>query len=172
MKIKQKQINNISLLVIAVIFIAVSTRLDLFKENYSTLSLSTKGYFLFLFMGLLAGIVLAYNTYLISGKKYALLVFIALLLGTIIPHDITYNLQGNLHLLNAYLGFVLMEVVMFINVYIYSFINYKKSKTISYILIISLIIAILSYTRYMCVNTLSELVVMLTNLFVVYLINK
>lgn len=172
MKIKQKQINNISLLVIAVIFIAVSTRLDLFKENYSTLSLSTKGYFLFLFMGLLAGIVLAYNTYLISGKKYALLMFIALLLGTIIPHDITYNLQGNLHLLNAYLGFVLMEVVMFINVYKYSFINYKKSKTISYILIISLIIAFLSYTRYMCVNTLSELVVMLTNLFVVYLINK
>ena len=172
MKIKQKQINNISLLVIAVIFIAVSTRLDLFKENYSTLSLSTKGYFLFLFMGLLAGIVLAYNTYLISGKKYALLMFIALLLGTIIPHDITYNLQGNLHLLNAYLGFVLMEVVMFINVYKYSFINYKKSKTISYILIISLIIAFLSYTRYMCVNTLSELIVMLTNLFVVYLINK
>ena len=172
MKIKQKQINNISLLVIAVIFTAVSTRLDLFKENYSTLSLSTKGYFLFLFMGLLAGIVLAYNTYLISGKKYALLMFIALLLGTIIPHDITYNLQGNLHLLNAYLGFVLMEVVMFINVYKYSFINYKKSKTISYILIISLIIAFLSYTRYMCVNTLSELVVMLTNLFVVYLINK
>lgn len=171
MKIR-KRINNISLLVVGLLFVIVSTKLDLFKENYSTLSLSTKGYFLFLFMGLLSGIILGINTYLISGKKYGILMFISLLVGTIIPHDISYNLQGNLHLFNAYLGFVLLEIVMFINVYKYSFINYSKSKKLYYILFISLVLAVLSYTKYMCVNTLSELIIMLCDLFIMYLMNK
>ncbi|MDO4940598.1 MAG: hypothetical protein Q4E33_02780 [Erysipelotrichaceae bacterium] len=144
-----------------ILFIVVATSLDPFKENYSTLSLTRSGYFLFLFMGVLAGIILAYETYLINNKKYAVLMFVSLFLGVIIPHDISYNLRGNLHLINAYIGFSMMMIITFSNIYKYSLVNNKKGRYIMYFTLICLSISVYLYLDNMCVNTISELIIMI-----------
>lgn len=148
-------------ILIIFIFVIVSLFLDPFKENYSTLSLTNKGYFLFLSMGLLSGIILGIETYYISGIKYGIIMFLSLLIGVIVPHDISYNIQGNLHLINAYFGFSIMMIVTFINIYKFSLRNIKKAKYIFYLTLIVLFISIYFYLEYMCVNTISELLIMI-----------
>lgn len=156
-----KKIHFLNIITI-VLFSIVATSLDPFIENYSTLSLTRNGYFLFLFMGILAGFTLAYETYLINNKKYAYIMFCALLLGVIIPHDISYNLQGNLHLINAYLGFSVMMIITFINIYKFSLRNNKKGRYILYFTLICFAISVYLYLDKMCVNTISELIIMIT----------
>lgn len=155
-----KKIHFLNIVTI-VLFSLVATRLDPFRENYSTLSLNKSGYFLFLFMGILAGITLACETFLINNKKLAFIMFTALLIGVIIPHDISYNLQGNLHLINAYLGFSVMMIVTFVNIYKYSLRNNKKGRYIMYFTLICLAFGVYLYLDKMCVNTISELIIMI-----------
>lgn len=153
-----------------VLFVGISSKLDLLKDNFSTLSLTTKGYFIFLFMGILSGILNYIITLKISGKKCAIIVLLSLFIGTLIPHDISYNLQGNLHMLNAYLGFIGLEIITFINIYNYSLSNNKKGNVLKIVYFICLFLAIYSYTLGMFVNTLSELFIILSNLFVLIVI--
>ena len=160
----QKIIINLLILVDSFLFIYVSTKLDLFLENYSTLSLTTRSYFLFLFMGVLSGLIFYFVTLKNTNKKYALIVLASMYIGTAIPHDISYNLQGNLHLLNAYLGFIGLEIITYINVF------YYNNKHLKYLYFISLFISVYFYCLNMCVNTIAELVIILSNLFIYFVI--
>ena len=165
------RINKILNLIAITLLIVVASFLDPFKENYSTLSLSTKGYFLFLFLGILIGLILSFETYYISNKKYAIIMFLSLLVGTIIPHDISYNLQGNLHLFNAYLGFSIMMIITFVNLY-QSIMIKRQNKVPLYIVLIGLFISVYSYMNYLCVNTFSELIIIICVLVSHYLMSK
>ena len=143
-------------LVASILFIIPTFKLDLFNENYSTLSLTTRGYLYVLFLGIVIGILLAKETYIITkNKTNSILMFLSLLIGTIIPHHVPYNLQGNLHLLFAYVGFVGLAISTIINT--------KYSKYSKYY-IMCLLISILIYLKCGMVNTLSEVIVMLSSL--------
>ena len=136
----------------AILFILPAFKLDLFKENYSTLSLNTRGYLYVLFLGISIGLLFSYETRIIKNKKNAILIFLSLLVGTIIPHHVPYNLQGNLHLLFAYIGFIGLASLSIINIF------YNK-KLLSFYLL-SLSFAVLIYMDSGMVNTLSEVIVM------------
>ena len=155
MKIKRKLL--ISNIVCTILFLLPVKELNLLNQNYSTLSLTTRGYLYDLFLGIIIGLLLYYENKLIHNK-YAILMPISLLVGVIIPHHIPYNLQGNLHLLFAYIGFFGLLTLT----YLISF-NNKKCRNL---LTISLVVSILIYIRCGMVNTLSEIIVMLTIMFI------
>lgn len=83
--------------------------------------------------------------------------FLSLFIGVIIPHHVPYNLQGNLHLLFAYIGFAGLVIITTINTYLY------KEKYYYFLLIL---LSILIYLKYGIVNTLSEIIVMISSLFI------
>jgi len=165
MRIKRNNRLAIILTIIDIcLFVIVSSKLDLHYENYSTLSLTTKGYFIFLFMGVITGFTLAYETRFISNLKHGIIIFLALLIGTIIPHDISYGLQGNLHLLNAYGGFFMLVYVSFVNIYYYGLTNLKQSRIICFIYLLCICLAIYLYMDKLFVSTLCELIVIISTL--------
>ena len=144
-------------LIVSVLFLLPIRTLNLFDENYSTLSLTTRGYLYVLFLGFIIGILLSYETLLISSFKNAILIFLSLIIGTMVPHHIPYNFQGNLHLLFAYIGFVGLVIATIINCRI------KKYRDI-YLLFI--FIAVILYLKFGMVNTISEIVVMMATLYI------
>ena len=163
MKIRRKLISSLNIISI-ILFIIPAFELDLFKENYSTLSLTTRGYLYILFLGILIGILFAIETAYISNKARGILIFIFMFVGVMVPHHVPYNLQGNLHLLCAYIGFAGLVIITILNCGI------KKYRDI-YLLFI--FIAILLYLKCGMVNTLSEIVVMVSSIIInMYLMLK
>ena len=151
MRIKKSRITIINLIAY-VLFLLPLSRLDLYTENYSTLSLDTRGYFYLLFLGILIGMILSYETYFISNKKYALLMFISMLLGIITPHHVPYNLQGNLHLLFAYTSSFLVACLTYINIF-----RFNNIKTIY---VLTVLLSILLIFRFNMVTCISEVILM------------
>ena len=148
--------------IVSILFVIPAFRLDLFNENYSTLSLTTRGYLYVLFEGIFIGLLLAKETYIITKNKIcSIFIFLSLLIGTIIPHHIPYNLQGNLHLLFAYIGFAGLTILTINNI--------KYSKYLKYYMI-CLLSSVLIYLKCEMVNTLSEVIVMLSTLAINLLI--
>ena len=154
MKINSKFIVIFNLLIFF-LFLLPSGKLDLFEENYSTLSLNARGYFFLLFLGISCGSIMAYETSFISGKRNALLLFVGLLMGTVVPHHVPYDLQGNLHLIFAYTGFFLLILVTYINSL------YNTDPICRNILILMIAAVAMMYMRYMMVNTVSEIIIMM-----------
>ena len=165
MRIDSRKFSIVNLIAY-VLFLLPLGRLDLFKENYSTLSLDTRGYFYLLFLGIVIGLLLAYETYHINNKEMATGMFLSLFLGTVIPHHIPYDLQGNLHLLFAYLGFAGIMSITFMNL-----IRYNNQYLIN-MYFLSLFSLAFLYMHYGMVNTLMEVIIMTLNLFVNYLLYK
>ncbi len=138
-----------------ILFLLPVIELDLFKENYSTLSLQTRGYLFLLFLGILTGSVMAYETFHISGRKNARILLMAMILGTIVPHRVPYDLQGNMHLLLAYTSFFVLICITYFN-------TLFSAKTIYRNLMIFCLLSVsLLYMRYMMINTLCEIIIML-----------
>ena len=140
-----------------VLFLLPIRKLNIFEENYSTLSLTTRGYLYLLCIGLFIGLLFAYETSRISNNLYAMLIFVSIIIGVIIPHHVPYNLQGNLHLLFAYIGFVGLLIITLLNC---------KIKKLRDYYILFIFIAILIYLKYGMVNTLSEVIVMLSSMMI------
>lgn len=158
----KKRRNNNSLVIllnviVTVLFLLQVTKLDLFSENYSTLSLTTRGYLYVLSLGIIIGILLGYETAKVSNAFRGLLMFGFMLIGVIIPHHVPYNLQGNLHLMCAYIGFAGLVTITFLNC---------RIKKLRDLYILPLFVAILIYLKYGMVNTLSEVIVMLSSLLI------
>ena len=143
--------------IVSILFIIPTFKLNLLNENYSTLSLTTRGYLYVLFLGIIIGSLLSYETYIISKNKIrSLIMFLSLLVGTIIPHHVPYNLQGNLHLLFAYIGFTGMAISTIINI---------KSTKYYNVYLLFLVLAVTFYLKCGMVNTISEVIVMLSSLY-------
>ena len=99
---------------------------------------------------------MAYETSLIAGRKAGLIVFAAMFLGTMIPHHVPYDFQGDLHLLLAYTGFFVLILSTYRNTFLAGKDLYGR------VLMLVLCAAVLLYMRYMMVNTLAEIIIMLT----------
>ncbi|MCR4855183.1 MAG: hypothetical protein K5908_03350 [Erysipelotrichaceae bacterium] len=138
-----------------ILFLLPVIELDLFKENYSTLSLQTRGYLFLLFLGILTGSVMAYETFHISGRKNARILLMAMILGTIVPHHVPYDLQGNIHLFLAYVSFFVLICITYFNTMFSTKMRYRN------IMIFCLLSVSLLYMRYMMINTLCEIIIML-----------
>ena len=156
MKTRRNNIILILNILIIVIFLLPVFKLDLYSQNYSTLSLNTEGYLFDLIIGLLIGLLLGHETYHIKNKYCAITIFISMLLGVLIPHHIPYNLQGNLHLLFAYIGFCGIVSITLINCSL----NIKLRNYY----ILTIFLAICFYLKCGMVNTISEVIVMLSTL--------
>ena len=153
MKISSKLVKIFNFLIL-ILFLAPALKLDLFHENYSTLSLDTRGYFFLLFLGIICGSIMSYETNALTGKRNALIMFLALFLGTVMPHHVPYDLQGNLHLLLAYTGFFLLICITYINTV------YDPDRRYRDLLYLTIMIVSLLYMKYMMVNTLAEIIIM------------
>ena len=158
MKIQRKLINSLNLISI-VLFLIPIFKLDLYQENYSTLSLSTRGYLYVLMLGVLIGSLLGLETSIITSKRNGILMFLSLLIGTVIPHHIPYNLQGNLHLLFAYIGFAGISILTILNI---------KEIKIKNIYFLCLFLSITFYLKCGMVNTISEVIVMISTIIINY----
>ena len=159
MRISNRKIILVNLLT-ALLFLAPATKLDLLAENYSTLSLNAKGYFILSVLGILAGILMGFETMHISGRKYGLILFLSLLAGTIVPHEYPYHFRGHIHLLLAYAGGFGLLAVTFFNIL------HDERKHLQNAFVLVLTAAVLLYMKYMMVNTLSEILIMLMCLYV------
>ncbi len=157
MRIRNKHLYILNVVVAALLILPLG-RLQLFNENYSTLSLNTRGYLYLLMTGILCGLTLAYETSAIGGKKRAVWIFLGLLLGVLIPHHYPYDLQGNIHLFLAYAGFCIMIGATCLNLLQ----GYRKKLFNIYAL--SLAAAFVFYLQAGMVNTLSELIIMFATL--------
>lgn len=155
MKISNNKLIIINLITY-ILFLLPISKLDLFKENYSTLSLNTRGYFYLLFIGILIGLILYYETKRLN-KKYSLLILISMIIGVIIPHHVPYNLQGNIHLLFSYTGSFIVVVLTLLNIF--------RFTELTNIYIFGVFISILSIFRYSMVTTLCEVILMSFILF-------
>ena len=166
MKTRKNLINKLLIINIFVIilFSIPVTRLDLLSENYSTLSLNIKGYLFLLLLGIITGLLFYFETKLISNNKRAIVVLCSMILGTIVPHHIPYNLQGNLHLLFAYIGFEGLIIVTILNIFCYR-------KLLNFYMII-ILTAILIFLKVGMVNTISEVLVMYASIIVNYKATK
>ena len=149
-------------LVTYVLFLLPVRRLDLFRENYSTLSLHTEGYFYFFFLGILLGSVLSYDTYRIAGKRNAKIIFAALIIGTMIPLQIPYRLRGYLHLLCSYTGSFVTTVITYFNL------QRSQNRILKNIFTLSVLCSILLYIRIGMVSTILEVVLMTSILWINY----
>ena len=85
--------------------------------------------------------------------------FLSLLIGTVIPHHIPYNLQGNLHLLFAYIGFAGISILTILNI---------KEIKIKNIYFLCLFLSITFYLKCGMVNTISEVIVMISTIIINY----
>ena len=85
-----------------------------------------------LFIGIIMGLLLGYETYVINNLKYGFIMFIALLIGVIVPHHYPYDLQGNIHLLLAYIGSFVSILITYMNIMKYN------NRTLQNILIFSI----------------------------------
>lgn len=148
-----------------IVLLLPSRWLDLFKENYSTLSLETKGYLYLLFLGITIGLLLGIETGILNNVGYGKIIATASILAVIVPHHLPYNLQADLHLLFAYSGFFIVTTITFINILI----KHNQKILSIYCLLITLAFSI--YLEYSMVNTLSEIIAMfailLANLFLI-----
>ena len=135
------------------LFLLPAWQLNLFNENYSTLSLYTRGYLYLLFLGLVIGLLLYYETLLINNKKSACIMFVSLITGTIIPHHVPYNFQGYMHLICAYTGFVGMMLITYSNII-------KNDIKLRNLYISILIVIACLFIRFGKVTTILEITVM------------
>ena len=159
MRISNKTIVILNILVITV-FLLPLTQLNLFSENYSTLSLSTRGYFYLLSFGIICGLLLSYETYHISNKKNAILMFLGLFIGVLIPHHVPYNFQGNLHLLFAYTGVFISLIITYLNLLS------NMNNALNTLFYLSIVAAVLSFMRYGMVTCITEVILMLCILII------
>lgn len=157
MKTKRNKLIVFINLVITIFFLAPVRKISLLNENYSTLSLDTRGYLYVLSLGIVIGLLLAYETLKNSNRLVSITIFLSLLIGVIVPHQVPYGIRGNIHLLFAYLGFAGLVICTILNCKI------KKYRDIYLLFIFS---AVLIYLKYGMVNALSEIIVMLGTLFV------
>ena len=102
---------------------------------------------------------MGYETCKISGKRNGLLMFLCLVLGTCIPHEVPYHLRGNLHLLFAYAGGFGMSAITLLNLY------RRFDKRLQDLYVFLLFLCFLLYLRFMMVNTLIEILLMIASLF-------
>ena len=149
-------------LVTYLLFLLPVRRLDLFQENYSTLSLNTEGYFYFFFLGIILGLVLSYDTCRIAGKRNAKIIFAALIVGTMIPHQVPYRLRGYLHLLCSYTGSFITIVITYFNL------QRSQNILLKNIFILSVLCSVLLYIRIGMVSTILEVVLMTSILWINY----
>ena len=161
MRISNKTILIFNLLT-AILFILPVFRLDYHSENYSTLSFDTRGYLYLLFLGLCSGSLLGYETYRINSKREGILMFITMMIGVIIPHHYPYDLQGNIHLILAYVSFAGLYLLTFSNIK-----NYPD-KTLHNILFGMLGIVAVMYIYFGMVTSISELIIILCCLYINY----
>ena len=145
-------------LIDAVLLLFPLGRLQLFNENYSTLSLNTRGYLYLLVTGVLCGIVLAFETFMISSRKRGILIFLSLFLASAVPHHYPYDTQGNIHLFLAYAGFCMMISITFLNLF-----QYLRKRLIN-VYVLSLTASLALYLQAGMVNTMSELIIMFATL--------
>ncbi len=165
MRISNRKIIFINLLTV-ILFLAPAMKLDLFEENYSTLSLHAKGYFILLFLGILTGSLMGYETLHVSGRKWGLILLLSMLAGTIVPHEYPYHFRGHIHLLLAYTGGFGVVAITYFNLL------HDARRHVKDIFALAMTAAVLLYMKCMMVNTLCEIVIMLTCMFmnlIVYL---
>lgn len=157
---KKRKNNSLVIIVnviVTILFLLPISKLNLFSQNYSTLSLTTRGYLYVLITGIIIGLLLAIETTAISNIFRGILIFVFMLVGVIIPHHVPYNFQGNMHLLFAYIGFAGLVTITLLNC---------KIKKLRDIYLLPLFIAVLIYLKYGMVNTLSEVIVMISSLLI------
>ena len=152
--------------IVYILFLLPISRLDMFKENYSTLSLDTRGYLYLFFLGVIIGLLLAYETYFINGKVLAIAIFFSLVLGTVIPHHVPYDLHGNVHLFFAYIGFAGMMSITYVNLL------KQNNQYLTNMYFLSFFEFGFIYMQYGMVNTMLEIVIMSMVMLFNYLVYK
>ena len=163
MRIKNKPVFILNIIDLLLLVLPLG-RLQLFNENYSTLSLNTRGYLYLFATGILCGFTLAYETMAIGNRKRALLIFLGLLLASFIPHRYPYDLQANIHLFFAYAGFCAMIAVTCLNLI------QNRNEKLFEVYTLSLTAAFVLYLRAGMVNTVCEFVVMTATLGVNFIL--
>ena len=148
-------------LAVLIQFLLPLKKLDLFQENYSTLSLNRSGYLYLLTLGISIGILCAYETMHIHSERNGYLVFFSLILGVIVPHHVPYDFQGNLHLLFAYLSASAFTALTYLNIQ-----KDMCHPKLFGILMLGITAAILSCLKAGMVGSLSEAILMCTLLFI------
>ena len=126
-------------------------RLDLFHENYSTLSMNVGGRLYLLAVCLSAAVLLYLETRHI-GAGYALITAAATAFSTLIPHHVPYDIQGNLHLFLAYA----CSFVIVASTYRGLFVTGMKKAADVFTLL--LMVVPVSYMRHMMVTLFAETV--------------
>lgn len=151
MRIRNNRIIIINILVY-ILFIFIGRNLDLYKQNYSTLSLETRGYLCLLVTGIILGLLLGYETTIISNKRNGVLMLFGLIVGVLIPHHVPYNFQGNMHLLFAYTSAFITTILTYINIY--------RFNNINTVFVLLVVLSIITYMKYMMVTGIGEIILM------------
>ena len=160
MKISNKLITLFNLAVLGALLYPLG-RLDLFRENYSTLSLNGRGYLYLLTLGVLIGILCGYETMKIHSRRNGYLVFFSLILGVAVPHHVPYDLQGNLHLLFAYTSAFLFCMLTFLNIQ-----RDMRHPRLYGVLMLGITAIAVSYMKAGMVNCIGEAILMSVLLFI------
>ena len=135
-----------------------------FHENYSTLSLTSRGYWELLIIGILSGISFALAADNLQGRRWALITFAAFLSACILPYSLTDQILADIHVFLAYSGFFLAGVSVLRN--ILSLSDDRLQKVLINIYSLILMAALTSYLIFLCVNAFSEQVFMIGSILI------
>jgi len=138
-------------------------KLDLLKQNFSTLTLQKSGYLYLLRIGFYIAFLLFHEMKSLLKTKAAMFLFLSFIMGILIPHHVPYDLQGNLHLFFAYASAFLVSVITYLTI------EYFQQQQLKSFFIMAVFLVALLYMKNAFVNTLSEIILMFS-ILIVYLI--
>lgn len=156
----KKFFNTLS--IISTVSIALfSLKDNLLSSNLSRIANATReGYFYFLLICLIYGLVMFLTLRRIGLGKLSYVGLISLLIGGIVPYNYknSNSLSSNLHLIGGLLSIILILICLIYSISKFSTKNIKLAKIFIYGLIIVSMITVYLMSKYGFMNSLNELI--------------
>ena len=138
--IRNRKIYRILVTVTLILLTVLTFMVDPLRENYSMLSGSTGGYLFVMMLTVLLGAVMAEVTHMLNRRFF----FVALfgpLLSAVFPYvQGKGDLYSGLHEILAYVSFAATVFITLLNIWRYSFYDYKRGRVMMTAFIIILFI--------------------------------
>ena len=159
---KRNKTNYIILCLVTLVYLFIfSFQNNLFTSNLSRIANSTKkGYFSFLVLCILFGLVMYFSFKKMGQNKLAYVGLISLLIGGIIPYDYlqTNSLFSNLHLIGSYISLGLILILELASMFYFENIKPSINRIFKYCLFAIACLAIYQYGTYLFINGFIELI--------------
>lgn len=150
----------------------VTFLIDPIKQNYSMITYTLKGYIIVFILCILLSINISNSTY-IHNRKYLCIAVLGPIIGCIFPFkENAGNLLSNIHEICAYISFISVNVITYLNITKYKLINSKKGNILFWVYLWALLIDVLFFLSINGVRGFEETLLLSVIVAINYLISN